>query len=134
MFNTDQLKSLIRSVLVLLGGGTFGIWLAKHGFALDDNFYTMMAGFIATGVSVVWGQVTHKDTPTSRTRVAVLKLVLSIAAWIGRQLEADQVRKAFEDALLVALDARVDAANRARDDVLAGRLPDDPGPDPNQRD
>lgn len=61
--NSDQIKSLIRSVLVLLFGGTLGVFLVKHGITIDDNFITMATGVVFGLISVVWSQVTHSNPP-----------------------------------------------------------------------
>lgn len=62
--NGEQLKSLIRSVLVLLFGGTLGVFLVKHGITIDDNFITMATGVVFGLISVVWSQITHSSSST----------------------------------------------------------------------
>lgn len=58
--NSDQVKSLIRAVLVMICGGGVGVWLVKHGITIDDNFLTMATSIIAGGVGVAWSQfITH---------------------------------------------------------------------------
>lgn len=62
--NAEQAKSLIRSILVLLCGGTLGVFLVKHGITVDDNFLTMATGLIFGVVSLAWSQFTHA-TPSA---------------------------------------------------------------------
>jgi hypothetical protein len=70
---------------------------------------------------------------TVSTALAILKLLLSLAAYIARRAEQTEI----ETALLAQLEnlhgKRVDKAVAARDAVLAGELQPDPD-DPNRRD
>lgn len=70
---------------------------------------------------------------SAATALAVLKMLLSLAAYFARRAE----RMDIEMAVLAELEnlhgKRVDAAVDARNDVLAGRVPVDPV-DPYRRD
>lgn len=59
--NAEQIKSIIRAALVLVFGGTLGIWLAKRGFVIDDNFITMLTGLLFGGFSLVWSMFRHTE-------------------------------------------------------------------------
>lgn len=63
LITSDQIKSAVRAVLMLLFGGTLGVWLIKHGVTVDDNFITMATGIVSGIVAFVWGQIFHR-TPT----------------------------------------------------------------------
>lgn len=65
--------------------------------------------------------------------LAVLKLLLTLAAYFAKRAERQDIEKAVLNELENLHKKRVDAAVAARDDVLAGRVPVDPG-DPNRRD
>jgi len=65
--------------------------------------------------------------------LALLKLILTLAAWVARQVDKAASDKAFGDALILSHEDRVAGAAAARDDVVSGRVPVDPN-DPNRRD
>jgi|GEM_PF-4397018 len=65
--------------------------------------------------------------------LAVLKLLLTLAAYFAKRAERQDIEKAVLNELENLHKKRVDAAVAARDDVLAGRVPVDPD-DPNRRD
>ena len=67
------------------------------------------------------------------TALAIVRMVLAIVTHLTKQAEREALEKAVLDDLLLKQKERVDAAVAARDDILSGRVPDDPA-DPNRRD
>ncbi|MCV0395495.1 MAG: hypothetical protein K5872_22365 [Rhizobiaceae bacterium] len=67
------------------------------------------------------------------TWAIIFKLLLELAVFAARRAEKRDIEKAVLDELQILNRERVDRAQRARDDVLAGRVPVDPH-DPNRRD
>lgn len=67
------------------------------------------------------------------TWLAIFKLLLELAVFAARRAEKRDIEKAVLDELQILHAERVERAARARDDVLAGRVPVDPD-DPYRRD
>jgi hypothetical protein len=65
--------------------------------------------------------------------LAILKAVLQLAVFISRLAERKEIEKALLNEIENLHHDRVKDARNARDDVMSGKLPDDPR-DPNRRD
>jgi hypothetical protein len=57
--NSDQIKSLVRSVLLGLGAS-----LVASGKLTDGSLQEIVGGILALG-SVIWSQIHHKNNPTA---------------------------------------------------------------------
>lgn len=58
--------------------------------------------------------------------VALLRLLLTLAGFVAKRTELLATQKAIANELAVLQGKRIDAATAARDDVLSGRVPDEP--------
>lgn len=56
--NSDQAKSLVRSVLLGLGAGAGGGWLMSQ-FGIGMEEWQAIVGGLMAVVSVVWSQLFH---------------------------------------------------------------------------
>lgn len=67
------------------------------------------------------------------TWLSLLAVLLKLVAYVARRAEKIEIERAVLNELEILQTTRVRAADTARDDIISGRVPEQPD-DPNRRD